>query len=518
MNKIIFNTLASAALLLSASLLTTACNDKDEIANEVVPEVIPEGTTTSIPYSVTVMRPGSEATRVTVDTDNEGTEVSLKFQEGDKLFVYGLVRDFDTTDPFAFSEPIQYMEGELSMQEQDEPLSNTATFAGKLNKHDYRDPDPDFVLLEEWIKNCVFIVRSVNDKKIASITHGINQSLTVTKNPNYIVPTLADAVEKYSYFCTRTRSLYPSAPIQFSQETAFFKVHIDYDDPSIIGKRISSIAATFKHTENGASTTIVNMEAEANIQVGKNNENGHAEIDFVIPFDVEETTEKVYDIALAIEVNGVAEAINVNFAKKNSYNTMAKGQVYSLKKNVKTNRGILSIDSEVGTIGIIGGREAIVVSLPDGSGRPWKKVAIATMNLGATSVSDSDPHYYTINQARLQMNTTYWRLPNKEEIEALNRLSHSAVSDSYGVIGTKWTFTVDGNDNELYLPFSGSTHEGGATLTEKYTAGHYWCNQYDGSYYWTVKYEYVNDAIKQSYTTLVNESNELSVRPFHDLN
>ena len=102
----------------------------------------------------------------------------------------------------------------------------------------------------------------------------------------------------------------------------------------------------------------------------------------------------------------------------------------------------LTAESAVGTIGTLNGREAMVVDLGGSIG----KVAIATMNLGATDVNDYGTQFSSeadFDPASLNL-TDGWYVPTIEELSALkDRLQPS--SDNTGL-----EYTV--GESTLFLP------------------------------------------------------------------
>lgn len=113
------------------------------------------------------------------------------------------------------------------------------------------------------------------------------------------------------------------------------------------------------------------------------------------------------------------------------YNTAMAEEIY------------LNSESAVGTIGALAGREAIVVDL----GEPLGKVAVATMNVGATGLADGGTQFVVTNALDQKMNglTRGWYVPSKEELTALK--DHLKASTT--MTGLEWQVT---DKATLYLP------------------------------------------------------------------
>ena len=102
----------------------------------------------------------------------------------------------------------------------------------------------------------------------------------------------------------------------------------------------------------------------------------------------------------------------------------------------------LTSESAVGTIGTLDGREAMVVYLGGSIG----KVAIATMNLGATDVNDYGTQFSSeadFDPASLNL-TDGWYVPTIEELSALKDILQTS-SDNTGL-----EYTV--GESTLFLP------------------------------------------------------------------
>ena len=123
---------------------------------------------------------------------------------------------------------------------------------------------------------------------------------------------------------------------------------------------------------------------------------------------------------------------------------------YSIMVEVVDPEGLTRY-SPVGTIGMFGGREAIVVNL----GGTFGKVAIETKNY-----SNSATYYYHSGQNKQYFEENGWYIPNKEEFGALVALPHEWDETRNG-----WVWKIE--DNELFLPATGYIrHDGGGGYWE----------------------------------------------------
>lgn len=149
----------------------------------------------------------------------------------------------------------------------------------------------------------------------------------------------------------------------------------------------------------------------------------------------------------------------------------------------------ININSPVGTIGMLNGREAIVVDL--GTAEAPNKVAIATMNVGATSI-DVAPDCYgnllNFNDANDETKTGLkdgWYVPSKEELEALSaKLTWQAATENK-CAGRVWQVTETAS---LFLPAAGfelsGSHYGKGVL------GFYWSStDYNSEDAWYLEFD-----------------------------
>ncbi|MCQ2148261.1 MAG: hypothetical protein MJZ16_12225 [Bacteroidales bacterium] len=160
----------------------------------------------------------------------------------------------------------------------------------------------------------------------------------------------------------------------------------------------------------------------------------------------------------------------------------------------------LTWDSPVGTVGMLYGRECVVVDLGGNVG----KMAIATKNVGASSPTAKGTEMTWQNAVNQQNSDEWglgWRLPSKEEIEALQNFQSRKTSNSF-VLNI-----ADGVDLEFPLngagisSLSGKSVIWGSDLRLENTA-HLPCSMVDGSLY-------INPAL--------TKTNKTCVRPIHRL-
>ena len=165
----------------------------------------------------------------------------------------------------------------------------------------------------------------------------------------------------------------------------------------------------------------------------------------------------------------------------------------------------LTAESEVGTVGILAGREAMVVDLGGSIG----KVAIAMKNVGAVGFEDYGTRFTATDALDPEKNelTDGWYIPSREETEALNSYlqwesNHSAV------------YYNDNNHLQLPLYRSGESHYGyyitsTTSVSESYTNYAY------------LRIEYLVNAIGDiSSCKEIREEHDksnLAIRPFHKL-
>ena len=165
----------------------------------------------------------------------------------------------------------------------------------------------------------------------------------------------------------------------------------------------------------------------------------------------------------------------------------------------------LTAESEVGTVGILAGREAMVVDLGGSIG----KVAIAMKNVGAVGFEDYGTRFTATDALDPEKNelTDGWYIPSREETEALNSYlqwesNHSSV------------YYNDNNHLQLPLYRSGESHYGyyitsTTSVSESYTNYAY------------LRIEYLVNAIGDiSSCKEIREEHDksnLAIRPFHKM-
>ena len=117
--------------------------------------------------------------------------------------------------------------------------------------------------------------------------------------------------------------------------------------------------------------------------------------------------------------------------------------VLTVCSTVKAQEESLTMLSPVGTIGTLDGREAMVVDLGGSIG----KVAIATMNVGATSIDDAGKQFNMAEANNPATNglTDGWYVPSADELTAL--CAKLEANDSQP--GLKWKVS---DASTLYLP------------------------------------------------------------------
>ena len=125
-----------------------------------------------------------------------------------------------------------------------------------------------------------------------------------------------------------------------------------------------------------------------------------------------------------------------------------KGSVRPFHKLAGNALPEINDDSPVGTLGMCHGQEAVVVDL--GVGR----YAIATKNVGANTPSDFGNRY---GYSNLPTGTDGWRLPTKEEIDALiSKYAPTSWTAFNGVPGRQ--FSIAGT--QLFFPAAGVERDG----------------------------------------------------------
>lgn len=217
-------------------------------------------------------------------------------------------------------------------------------------------------------------------------------------------------------------------------------------------------------------------------------------------------------------------ALRNNSGDKKTYTFIVKdnaGNWHVGTKNAKlTNRknytatvalnSTLTSSSAVGTIGVVGGLPAIVIS---------NTTAVALMNAGATWPEDYGEYYTFENRASGLTNS--WYVPTQAELTSLKNTYSNAWTTQNGVNGRLFTIS---EGKTFFLPAAGfidnDNDEGQETpYTGKVlvsTFGYYW-SQTEVTPSGSMAYSYQFSAsINDTYSEY--EVNALPVRPFHALN
>ncbi len=490
MNKNIFKTLTAATFLFGTSLLTTACDDNDEVVNEIVPvpEAKPETGLYSIPYTVSVSK--SDATRATIDP----SDLSLYFQDGDMLYVEA--KEWDQSN----SKLINVCVGNLQLKSGIGYQS--AVFEGNLY---FSNKIVDESELSNFTNATYFLIGPYDKRydgkwTLFNDTNSYVEWLTswVDYNNNLIVPTLEDAVQQYSDIkCESNNGLIgynENAPsiVVLEQKATYFKVSIGCFETAYANKTLTSITAQFLNSESTSALTATNNAT--NIQFKKTSD-GHVNIEFVASIDV--PTESIKDIQFDFDFSdGTNKRVRIN---KNSAKEIVHGKIYNIDELEEGNNNQITSTSAIGAIGYLDGRQAIVVDLGDN-----QKVAIALEN---------SRDLVSWEGANTLSNPTGWRLPTKDEYVRLNFLSHS-VETKEGIEGVNWSWTFGNHSTSLFLPFKGYVLSStGENFSEN---GYYWTSsQVNTSNYYAAKFSNIEANPFQSISEA--KDNLLSVRLFHTL-
>ena len=208
-------------------------------------------------------------------------------------------------------------------------------------------------------------------------------------------------------------------------------------------------------------------------------------------------------------------ALRNNSGDKKTYTFIVKdnaGNWHVGTKNAKLTNGknytatvalnsTLTSSSAVGTIGVVGGLPAIVIS---------NTTAVALMNAGAIWPEDYGEYYTFENRASGLTNS--WYVPTQAELTSLKNTYSNEWTTQNGVNGR--TFTI--GSNSLFLPAAGldDTDNDPSDFYNVSTFGYYWSSDDPGEglpICLSFSSEVVN--IISGYKT-----DALSVRPFHALN
>lgn len=173
--------------------------------------------------------------------------------------------------------------------------------------------------------------------------------------------------------------------------------------------------------------------------------------------------------------------------------------------------------TNVGAVGILDGREAIVVELNVNG--VTKKVAVATMNVGATSVDEGagtdavapcHGKMFTFADANDASKTGLsdgWYVPSKGELEALmNKCSWNGTKK-----GLELSFSDYGTS--LFLPVCGFTNPNATSPVYRAVHADYWAStEYDSSKGWNLFFNANGKEIRG-----FDKTYKFNVRPFHEL-
>lgn len=183
---------------------------------------------------------------------------------------------------------------------------------------------------------------------------------------------------------------------------------------------------------------------------------------------------------------------------------LINGKNYTADVNL-TQLPALSSSSDVGTIGVVGGLPAIVIS---------GNKAVALMNVGALC-PEAYGEYYTFANRASGLAGTSWYVPTKDELDALAGITNKTWTTQNGVNGC--LFTIGGNT--LFLPAAGL--DDGDNIPQDFsfvsTEGYYWSSiEVDGSLAYALHLD--NDPNFTVKTLSWYRIDALTVRPFHALN
>lgn len=204
-------------------------------------------------------------------------------------------------------------------------------------------------------------------------------------------------------------------------------------------------------------------------------------------------------------IQSIATAQQMNVEMKNG-----ETEVFSIadvNKITWTQSGQgLSKDSPVGTVGMLYGREAIVVDLGGSIG----KVGIATQNDGASSGNIyGDYMKYDDACAKYENRTDGWHLPSQDELQAVVNLVYdgeSYIGWDNSAQGLRINFASAGTS--LFFPATGYIEDN--TLHEVGTSGNYWSkDEVSGGFAWDIDFDCDNAWLGQH-----SKPKGYPVRPF----
>ena len=215
-------------------------------------------------------------------------------------------------------------------------------------------------------------------------------------------------------------------------------------------------------------------------------------------------------------------ALRNNSGDKKTYTFIVKdnaGNWHVGTKNAKLTNGknytatvalnsTLTSSSAVGTIGVVGGLPAIVIS---------NTTAVALMNAGAIWPEDYGEYYTFENRASGLTNS--WYVPTQAELTSLKNTYSNEWITQNGVNGR--TFTI--GSNSLFLPAAGFIDNDDDTGQETAYSGKELVSTF--GYYWSQTEVTPSGSMAYSYqfSASINDTyseykvNALTVRPFHAL-
>lgn len=167
----------------------------------------------------------------------------------------------------------------------------------------------------------------------------------------------------------------------------------------------------------------------------------------------------------------------------------------------------LTASSEVGTIGVIGGRPAIVAKIKD------TNKAVALMNDGALC-PEAYGEYRAFDNVPAGVIDNGWYIPTETDLDGLDDNTY-AWSTQNGVGGCLFTI---GTDHTFFLPAAGfyDNEYNPGSLSNAGTGGFYWSSTDNNDDQFASILHFDNTGIK-NYTTIDYKKDYLSVRRFHTL-
>lgn len=211
-------------------------------------------------------------------------------------------------------------------------------------------------------------------------------------------------------------------------------------------------------------------------------------------YDVTKIKEVYFKNDMAVKTNDGEEHYDVAKVK----------EVTFVEFNPEDYDNTIDINSPEGEIGMLYGREAMVITLAG------EKMAIATCNVGAETPEDCGSYYSFTAAKRAQNNGEWgygWRLPTIQEIATLlyyNEVIPFSFTHHGDVAGAEWLFGT--LRTALFFPLAGEYSYG--EVTGYGEVGYYWTSSSAGDGAWCL-------GLMDNDTCYVNayETDVLSVRP-----